>query len=78
MGTGKSHITALAFFPDISRIAAGYEYSCVRLWDVGSRDLLITMLGFACAEGQGISPDWIAHNPDVRYDRSPGVTSLIR
>lgn len=76
--TGKSPVSALAFAPDGGRIAAGYADGRVRLWDARSRSLLITMLGFAPAKGQSVSPDWIAYTPDGRYNWSPGATDLIR
>lgn len=78
MASGKSPISALAFAPDKVRIAAGHEDGRVRLWDVGSCRLLITMLGFTSTEGQKASPDWIAYTPDGRYDWSPGAANLIR
>ena len=77
MATDKSPISALAFSSDNVRIAAGHEDGRVRLWDVGSRGLLITMLGFA-TEGQKVSPDWIAYTPDGHYDWPPGAARLVR
>lgn len=78
MNAGKSTITALAFSPDGGRIAAGYEDGCVRLWDVKTHELLITMLGFSSAGNNKASQDWISYTADQRYDWSPGAESLIK
>lgn len=78
IAAGKSPVSALAFAPDGGRIASGHVDGRVRLWDARSRGLLITMLGFAPAKGQSVSPDWIAYTPDGRYDWSPGAARLVR
>ena len=78
LDTGESAVSSLAFSPDGSRIAAGHEDGRVRLWEAESRRLLITMLGFASADGRKVSPDWIAYTPGNRYDWSPGAANMIR
>jgi len=75
---GDTAITALAFSPKSDCLAAGDNEGRVRLWDTGTRELLLTMIGLPGRHSQSISPDWVAYTPDGRYDWSPGAGSLIR
>jgi len=75
---GDTAITALAFSPKSDCLAAGDNEGRVRLWDTGTRKLLLTMIGLPGRHSQSISPDWIAYTPDGRYDWSPGAATLIR
>lgn len=74
---GDTAITALAFSPRSDCLAAGDNEGRVRLWDIGTRKLLLTMIGLPGRHSQSISPDWVAYTPDGRYDWSPGAAHLI-
>lgn len=71
-------MTTLAYSPDGSRIAAGDEEGSIRLWDAGTRRLLITMVGLPADGGGRPSLDWYAYTPDGFYDWNSGAARLLR
>ena len=67
---------AVAFSPDSKLLAAGSWDGFVRIWDVNSGKLRITLVQKPLSR-DGRS-EWLAVSPDGRLDGSPEIRKLVR
>ena len=75
---GNDVFKCVAFSPDGARLAAGNEAGQVCLWDVKTRQLLITLVALPTLYKGNVSSDWYAWIPDGFYDWSRGAERLLR
>jgi len=78
MNSGTSRITTLAFSSGVRLAASGHEDGTIKLWNLNSRKLIMTMQGFGSADNKKVSQDWLTHTADGRYNWSKGAASLIK
>ena len=69
-------VYAVAFSPDSKLLVAGSWDGFVRIWDVNSGKLRITLVQKPLSrDGR---TEWLAVSPDGRLDGSPELTKLVR
>jgi WD40 repeat protein len=78
ISSGVSPITSLAISPNNKQFASGHENGTIKLWNLNTRKLIITMQGFGSTDNKKVSPDWLIHSPDGRYNWSKGAVNLIK
>ena len=78
LGTGDIRLIDIAFSPKEDLFATLDAQGNIKLWDLSTQKLLLTLINFNGINGKNTSLEWLAYSPDGYYNCSDGAKNLIK